>query len=275
MAPGPEPLHTLTFLGNATLLLRLGPFTLLTDPNFLHAGQRAYLGYGLWSKRLKDPACSVQDLPSLDAIVLSHLHGDHWDRVAQRGLDRTVPIVTTGQAARKLSRRGFAAEELAPWASVTLTDGGAELTVTALPGRHGPGAFDLLLPDVMGSLIDLRIDGERLLRVYVSGDTLYDDGLAEITRRFPGIDVAVVHLGGTKLLGLVTVTMDGDQGSKLVQLLEPGVVVPVHYDDYTVFASPLSSFEQQMGEAGLARRIRLVGRGQTATLPDCDRLTGS
>jgi L-ascorbate metabolism protein UlaG (beta-lactamase superfamily) len=39
--------HSLTFIGTATTVLRLGGFTLLTDPNFLHRGQRAYLGYGL------------------------------------------------------------------------------------------------------------------------------------------------------------------------------------------------------------------------------------
>ena len=52
---GPADDVTLTFGGNATMLLRIGPFTLLTDPNFLHRGQRAYLGYGLRAKRLTDP----------------------------------------------------------------------------------------------------------------------------------------------------------------------------------------------------------------------------
>ena len=45
-------MDSLTFIGTATTVLRLGSFTLLTDPNFLHRGQRAYLGKGLWSKRL-------------------------------------------------------------------------------------------------------------------------------------------------------------------------------------------------------------------------------
>ena len=75
----------LTFVGNATTLLRLGAFTVLTDPNFLRRGQRAYLGKGLWSRRLKDPALAVEELPPFDAVVLSHLHGDHFDRVARRG----------------------------------------------------------------------------------------------------------------------------------------------------------------------------------------------
>ncbi len=81
------------FIGNATLLIRYGGLTLLTDPNFLHRGQRAHLGYGLVSRRLTEPAVDVADLPhaDLDAVVLSHLHGDHFDRVARRHLDRGCP----------------------------------------------------------------------------------------------------------------------------------------------------------------------------------------
>src|SRR5918912_3805634 len=95
----------ITFIGNATTLLRLGSFTVLTDPNFLHRGQRAYLGYGLSSVRRTEPALDVSDLPPLDAVVLSHLHGDHWDRVAARELDSDLPVFTTPQAARTLARR--------------------------------------------------------------------------------------------------------------------------------------------------------------------------
>lgn len=71
-------MDTMTFVGTATAVLRLGAFSVLTDPNFLHRGQRAHLGYGLWSKRLTDPALWPEDLPPLDAVVLSHLHGDHF-----------------------------------------------------------------------------------------------------------------------------------------------------------------------------------------------------
>src|SRR4051794_35627705 len=95
---------SVTFVGTATTLLRLGPFTLLTDPNFLHAGEPASLGYGLWSRRRTEPAMNVDELPPLDAVVLSHLHGDHFDRVAKARLPRSVPIVTTPSAALRLGR---------------------------------------------------------------------------------------------------------------------------------------------------------------------------
>ena len=83
---------SLTFVGTATTVLRLGSFAVLTDPNFLHRGQRAYLGKGLWSRRLTEPSMRVEDVPAVDAVVLSHLHGDQFDREARRGLDRRFPV---------------------------------------------------------------------------------------------------------------------------------------------------------------------------------------
>ncbi|MEU2304026.1 MBL fold metallo-hydrolase [Streptomyces misionensis] len=95
-------------IGNATVLLRYGDLALLTDPNFQHRGERAHLGYGLTGRHLTEPALAPQELPRLDAVVLSHLHGDHWDRRARQCLDRSVPIATRPHAARRLrSWQGF------------------------------------------------------------------------------------------------------------------------------------------------------------------------
>ena len=69
------------FVGTATVIIRYGGFRILTDPNFLHAGDHVHLGYGLTSERLTNPAIEMEDLPDLDFVLLSHLHGDHFDRV--------------------------------------------------------------------------------------------------------------------------------------------------------------------------------------------------
>src|SRR3954463_11366439 len=103
----PTSTWTYTWIGNATAVLRLGAFTVLTDPNFIRRGQRAYLGKGLWSRRLQDPPICIDELPPRYAVVPSPLHGDHCDRVARRGLTRDVPLLTTPAAARRLSRWGF------------------------------------------------------------------------------------------------------------------------------------------------------------------------
>ena len=258
-------MDTLTFVGTATTLLRLGSFTLLTDPNFLHEGQRAYLGKGLWSRRLTEPAMQPADLPALDAVVLSHLHGDHFDRVARRELARSQPVITTKPAARRLDDWGFETRGLDTWQAETLQRDGETLTIEALPGIHARGLMGALLPPVMGSLLEHRVAGEVRRRVYLSGDTLTGDHLDEVARRHPDIDLAVVHLGGTRVL-FHTVTMDDEQGVDLLRRVQPGRAVPVHHDDYRVFRSPLAAFEERCRREGFADLVQTVRRGETVTL---------
>lgn len=271
MAPPRAPLPDGTFLhvGNATLLLRCAGFTILTDPNFLHQGERAHLGYGLSSKRLREPALSVEELPPLDVVVLSHLHGDHFDRRARNGLDRSVPIVTTRQAAKALRSWGFSeASAVATWERwSTHRDDGSGLAVTSLPGAHAFGFLGKLLPHVMGSLLEFTQADGRTYRIYLSGDTLVFDGFDEIGRRHPDIDVGFVHLGGTRILG-ATVTMDGPQGVDALHRVRPRTAVPIHYEEYGVMRSPLSDFTTV---AAAAKRpfpeIQVVDRGVTTPLP--------
>jgi L-ascorbate metabolism protein UlaG (beta-lactamase superfamily) len=256
---------TATFIGNATVLLRFGAFTLLTDPNFLHAGQRAYLGYGMWSRRRLDPALEIGQLPPLDGVVLSHLHGDHFDRVARRGLPRTLPIATTGPARRKLRRWQFtAAVGLPTWHDVVWQRGRDAVRITAVPAQHGPDGVHRALPETMGTIIDWERDGERLLRVYQSGDTTYHPRrLHEIPRRFPDVDVALIHLGGTRILGLL-LTMDGRQGVALSKLIRPRGILPVHYDDYPVMKEPPARFLDLARAEHLP--VRAMRRGETVDL---------
>lgn len=117
----------------------------------------------------------------------------------------------------------------------------------------------------MGSVVDLLRGGRRVLRLYVTGDTLFRPYLREVRERAPGIDAMVTHLGGTRVLGVLA-TMDGAQGADLLELVDARTVVPVHHDDYGVFRSPRSDFEAEVHRRGLADRLRLVERGQTLTL---------
>jgi L-ascorbate metabolism protein UlaG (beta-lactamase superfamily) len=257
---------TLTFGGTATMLLRIGDFTLLTDPNFLHRGQYARLGYGLRTRRLTEPALQPTQLPALDGILLSHMHGDHWDRIATKTLPKETPVITTPEAATCLADRGFTATaDLRAWQTHEFFRGEDTLRITSVPGVHGPGPLARLLPQVMGSVVELIRNGEPSWRGYISGDTLYRPFLGEVLQRCGPLDVLIPHLGGTRALGL-TVTMDARQGADLVELLKPPVTVPVHYDDYGRFRSPLGDFVAEVGRRQLPGELRAVQRGETISL---------
>lgn len=255
-----------TFVGNATTLLRLGDFTLMTDPNFVPAGTSVHLGYGARTRRLIDPALTMAQLPRLDAVLLSHLHGDHFDGVAKDELARTTPIVTTPQAKRRLRSWHFrAVRGLPTWETYDWGRGRQRLRITAVPGRHGPGPIDRLLPQVMGSVVELLVDDVCRLRLYITGDTLHRPFLAEVPRRCGDIDAMLIHLGGTKLLGLL-LSMDAAQGVALTEVIRPKLTVPIHFNDYSVFTSPLRDFVDQAREHGL-RGIQPIARGDELDLP--------
>jgi L-ascorbate metabolism protein UlaG (beta-lactamase superfamily) len=252
------------FVGNATVVIRYAGFTILTDPNFLHAGDHVHLGYGLTSVRTTEPAVEMEDLPPLDFVLLSHLHGDHFDRVAERKLNKATPIISTRHATRYLEKVGFTrTHALETWEPIDLRKGEASLRLTAMPGTHGPGHFGAVLPPVMGSMLDFGDEaGEVRLRMYISGDTLIHDRLREVPRRFPDVDLALLHLGGTKVLGIV-VTMDAEQGVEAMRIIDPRTAVPIHYNDYEAFKSPLEDFKHAVVEAGLEDRVHYLAHGDT------------
>lgn len=253
------------FIGTATVLIRFQGFTILTDPNFLHKGDHVHLGYGLKSQRLTDPAFPFEQLPPIDLVVLSHLHGDHFDQLVEQKLDRATPIVTTKEGGEGLKRMGFKrVYGLSVWDRLEVSKGEARLRITGTPGRHGPAGVAALLPKVMGAVLDFGAAPDTPdYRMYISGDTLVYDDIQEIAHRYPGIDLALLHLGGTRILGFVKVTMDGKDGVRMMQIVRPKKALPIHYNDYDVFKSPLEDFAREVRAAGLEKDVIYLKHGET------------
>ena len=264
---------TIQFIGTATLLIRYAGFTILTDPNFLHQGEHVHIGYGLTSQRLTNPAIDLSQLPPFDFVLLSHMHEDHFDRRVQRELDKGSIIVTTPQAASQLRRIGFPmVEPLNTWETLPFVKGDYKLRVTAMPATHGPGVVANALPQVMGSMLEFEsASNQTLVRIYITGDTLLFEALEEIPRRYPSIDIGIFHLGGTRVMGIM-LTMDGRQGLDAVELINAKTSIPVHFNDYTVFKSPLEHFQELVSLSGLDDRVHYLSHGDTYTFKVGDRV---
>ena len=56
--------------------------------------------------------------------------------------------------------------------------------------------------------------------------------------------------------------MDAKQGIQLMKLIHPDVTIPIHYDDYDVFLSPLEDFKKAVEEEGLQSGVVYLGRGE-------------
>lgn len=269
------------FIGNATVLIKYAGFTILTDPTFIHRHEKVTLGYGLDTTRLTNPAMEINQLPPLDLVLLSHFHGDHFDQVTIRELDKSLPIVTNSHAVDELSIRGFInTKKLETWENTAFTkkdnnNNNVELQITATPGRHGPFPVAMFLPKVMGSILDFKRKGDRddsnsttssnsnqLFRIYITGDTTVFDDIKEIPKRYPNIDLALLHLGGTTIMGIM-LTMDAKEGLEMFNIVNPKKAIPIHYNDYDVFKSPIEDFQTKVKEAGIEDRVFYLNHGET------------
>src|SRR6185436_17268342 len=98
----------ITYIGHATLLLELGGATILTDPNF-----DPKLGRIL--PRVSPPGIAIENLPALDAILLTHEHADHLSFDSLERLPKKIPLLAPPVVAKWLRRLGHThAVDLAP-----------------------------------------------------------------------------------------------------------------------------------------------------------------
>ena len=260
-----QPEHgSVFFVGTATVIIRYAGFTILTDPNFLHKGDHVHLGYGVQGERLTDPAMELEQLPQVDAVVLSHYHEDHFDKVVEERMDKRTLIVTNGDAAKHLEEHGFTnVQSISKWQAVELAKGDTRLRITAMPAHHGPRVLNHALPETIGSMLEFQpVAGTTSYRIYISGDTLVYKELQDIPKRFPNIDLALMHLGGTRAAGML-VTMDAEQGVQAIRIIRPDLAIPIHYEDYDVFKSPLRDFIAAVKMAGMGNKVQIMMRGDT------------
>ena len=121
----------------------------------------------------------------------------------------------------------------------------------------------------------LRVSDVAPLEAAQAGEEVVQAALedrAAVHALLEGMD-CVVHLGGTRLLGLSMVTMDARQGADWTELIRCRRVVPVHYDDYTVFTSGLPDYEAEARDHGFTDKLRTVGRGTSMPFGDFARRT--
>ena len=180
---------TITWLGHASLLIQMGGKNILVDPIF---SKRASPVQWAGPARFTEPSVSVEDLPAIDAVLITHDHYDHLDRATIKALEAKtarfiVPLGIDKHIARWI-RDDSKIMNLAWWESVRL-DG---LEIVCTPANHRSGrALDNAQTTLVCSWV-LR-DNER--QILESSDTGYGWHFAEIHRRFADFDLFLPDSG--------------------------------------------------------------------------------
>jgi L-ascorbate metabolism protein UlaG (beta-lactamase superfamily) len=198
------------------------------------------------------PAIAANALAAPDAVLLSHDH--HFDNLdhAGRRLLADVPLaLTTVAGARRL---GGSAVGLSPWHTHALSaPDGRLLRITATPARHGPADGDR--GPVIGFVLETSARPGR--RIYVSGDTVWYEGVAEVARRFE-CEAVVLFLGAARVreVGPAHLTMTGEEAVLAARAFAGAMVVPLHFEGWAHFSEPKAEVARAFAAAGLSNRLR-------------------
>jgi L-ascorbate metabolism protein UlaG (beta-lactamase superfamily) len=250
----------ITLIGGPTVLIEAGGFRLLTDPTFDPPGE--YRLPHVVLRKTAGPSIPSRALGSIDAVLLSHdQHADNLDESGRALLTGAGKVFTTVAGARRLGRN---ADGLSPWDVRELTRAdGRRLRITATPARHGPAGIEPLSGDVIGFVLDFA-DDER--PIYVTGDTVWFDGVAEVARRF-GAGIVLVFAGAAKTRGPFHLTMDVNDAIETAHAFPDALIVPLHCDGWAHFTQDRNDVAASFRTLGLAPRLRLLEPGVATALP--------
>jgi N-acyl-phosphatidylethanolamine-hydrolysing phospholipase D len=212
------------WIGHATVLMRFGATTLLADPNLAD--------HIMWLNRLTRASMTTDELPPIDAVILSHMHFDHFDAGTVRRLGVRPAVIFPSEGAV------YADEILQPdqrplttWDSTVVSG----IKITAVPARHQGGRYgiDALWNHAYTGYV-LEGAGKR---IYFAGDTGWDAELfAEIGKRFPGIDLAFIPIAPSRTDSEEIRDAWGHVGPRLALHIMDAIgakaMVPIHYEAF-------------------------------------------
>lgn len=223
----PESGLRITWLGHSTLLVEIDGYRVLVDPVW---AERASPFESSGPKRFHAAPLPLDELPEIDAVVISHDHYDHLDHETVIALGDKVPLyaVPLGVGAH-LEQWGVPADRIVErdwWGEVTIGD----LTLVATPARHASGRA-LTLSDRDKTLWAGWVMRGPEHRVYYSGDTAMFPGLTDIGERLGPFDAALIETGAYNPVW-TDVHLGPEQAIVAHELVRGGLFIPVHWGTF-------------------------------------------
>jgi L-ascorbate metabolism protein UlaG (beta-lactamase superfamily) len=247
---------TLTLIGGPTVLIELDGMKLLTDPTFDPPGE--YPG-GVLLKKTAGPALTAEQVGPVDAVLLSHdQHADNLDHGGRAFLESAKTTFTTEVGAARLAGNS---KGLKPFETATIEGAnGAKLMVTGSPARHGPPGIEPLVGDVIGFLIGRREPGDA---IYVTGDTVWYEGTAEVAKRYRP-KLVIAFAGSAETRARFHLTMDSNDVLEAAHAFPAAIIAGVHNHGWAHFKESAEELDGAFAALKITERLAKLEAGKPA-----------
>lgn len=247
---------SVTWVGHATTLIQMDGLNVLTDPNWSErCSPISFIG----PKRYTPPGIELNNLPKIDAILLSHNHYDHTDLPTLKELSKKFnPKVFVGLGNKKLLEDNGITNviEMDWWDEIKFEGVGFNFT----PTQHfsGRGLFDRD-ETLWGSFVLVG----KSQKVYFAGDTGYYSHFLEIGSKWKEIDVAILPIGAFEPRWFMApVHVDPEEAAQSFADLGAKYLVPMHYMTFVLSDEKLDSPVPRTYEA-----LKQLGKPRESFIP--------
>ena len=258
----PDARLAVLWVGHATALIQMDDKLILTDPVFTTT-------VGAFAKRLVEPGLDPEDLPRVDAVLISHMHFDHLSMGSLSMIEPKVRALFVPEGGLVyVPNFSFDAFELPTWKTWSLGD----LRITAVPVRHSGyryGADDAWMKKSFTGYV-IEYHG---LSVYFGGDTAYTrDSFTRTRARFPSLDLALIPIAPIHPRAHMA-SRHIDPAEAVQAFLDLGArrMIPIHFDTFAngkdVFGEAPATLRRVMEERGLQHgEVQILGFGEQRIL---------
>jgi L-ascorbate metabolism protein UlaG (beta-lactamase superfamily) len=244
-------------LRNATQILTVNGKTLLIDPMLAPKG--TYEPFRNTANTLKNPLVDLpiddaelrQLIAKTDAVLLTHLHPDHWDTAAQRLIPKTMTIICQPADTETLEQTGFV--NLIPVADNLLWH---NIQIIRTGGQHGTGDIGKLMGTVSGYMISYQQN-----RLYIAGDTIWCDDVQEAIDNY-NPDMIIVNGGGARFKTGAPIVMSINDVIKIYRHAIDARIYVVHLEAVNHATESRALIKSALKIGGLSDRCFVPNDGE-------------
>lgn len=253
----------ITQIRNATLRIDFGGRRFLVDPYFADKG--TYPGFaGTANSDRRNPLVELpfqmSEILDVDAVVVTHLHQDHWDEAAKNLIPKDMLVfVQNEKDAAAIQAAGFSNTRI-------LTDNTTfdDITLIKTPGQHGTDEAYAAIGDRLGEVcgIVFRHPDEKTL--YLAGDTIWNGYVEQNLRRLKP-DVIVLNCGDAQITGLGSIIMGKEDIYKVHQAAPGATLVASHMEAVNHGMLSRKELREFIAEKGMTPRVLVPDDGEAVT----------
>ncbi len=245
------------FLRHATLVVETKDAKILVDPMLSPAEAMDPVANAANANRIPLVDLPLTDvelrtlLAQIDAVLVTHVHRDHWDARAVELLRKDIPIICQAGDEAKIGQAGFSS--VAPVETEYVWRG---IRLNRTDGHHGTGEVEQKMGHVSGFVV--RAPAEPSL--YIAGDTIFCPEVAGVLHAFQP-DVVVVNAGEAKFLTGGPITMSAQDVAQVCRGLPKTKVVAVHMEAVNHCGLTREMLKEYLRQEGLESRVQIPSDG--------------